>query len=219
MSIVVVLPSVPDSAAVSHTSFSIPILILAVVEERDSVVYEQRMEQNGIQEQKDVRFRVMEEFLNLRGRNEVDPHRWAVILEDDFSLRLPRTDIPGVVCSSGGDTSPAVNNDTNGSGPNMCYPLGTAKKVLTGLKDVMEDSNRVATLLHSLTGGSSDLSISYQCHRGSFLMDGATAVLRWTAISAGAMTKGATSEFSIEGMVNVTFNPLSNKLVSMEFMF
>ena len=145
-------------------------------------MHQRRMEQQGILEQRDVRFRVVEDFLNLRGRNEADPNRWSMILEDGFQLRLPRADIPGVVCSSGGPATPAQSNE-----PCHSYPLGTSKKVLTGVNEVMEDSRMVASLLQSL--GASALSVSYQCDRESFMMDSASAVLSWMATSSGAVTK------------------------------
>ena len=208
-----------------------------LVEERDTVVYQKRMEQQGIFEQRDVRFRVIEDFLNLRGRDEPDPHRWNMILEEGFQLRLPRADVPGVVCSSGGNNN--VNADC---GPCHSYPLGTSKKVLTGVQEVVEDSRMVAKLLQSL--GASPLSVSYQCDRESFMMDNANAVVNWKATSSGAVTKvglscsiipspeafpntylshslhkGANAEFSIEGSLRARFNPISNKLLHMEFSF
>lgn len=162
-----------------------------LVEERDVVVQQTRLAERGLEEQRDVRFRVLEDFLHLRGRNEADPMRWSLILEDDFSLHLPRADIPGVVCSSGGpDNNGALGDaNTNNSNGGMCqsYPLGTSKKVLNGVQDVMEDSRMVLNLLQSL--GASALSVSYQCDRDSFMMDGPSAVLNWVATSSGAMTK------------------------------
>jgi len=183
-----------------------------LVEERDFIVHQKRMEQQGVLEQRDVRFRVIEDFLNLRGRNEADPNRWSMILEEGFQLRLPRCDVPGVVCSSGG----TGNGGTNG-GPCHSYPLGTSKKVLSGVNEVVEDSRLVASLLQSL--GASSLSVSYQCDRESFMMDNANAVLNWMATSAGAVTKGANAEFSVEGSLRARFNPISNKLLHMEFSF
>jgi hypothetical protein len=153
-----------------------------LVEERDMLVHQKRIEQQGTFEQRDVRFRVVEDFLNLRGRNEEDPRRWSMILEEGFQLRLPRADVPGVVCSSGGNEGTAGN-----TGPFNNYPLGTRKKVLTGVNEVVEDSHMVARLLQSL--GASPLSVSYQCDRESFMMDNASAVVNWMATSAGAVTK------------------------------
>ncbi|CAB9526657.1 expressed unknown protein [Seminavis robusta] len=179
-----------------------------LVDERDGILHQRRLEQQGLMEQKNVRFRVIEDFLNLRGRNEPDPNRWGLILEEGFCFRLPRADIPGVSCSSGG-----------GSEAQSChpYPLGTSKKILTGVKPVMEDASMVTSLLQSL--GASLLSVSYQCHRDSFMMENTCAVLTWTATSSGAVTKGAASEFTIDGNIRAEFNPISNKLVSMEFSF
>ena len=164
-----------------------------LVEERDVVVQQKQLSEQGLVEQRDVRFRVLEDFLNLRGRNEADPMRWSLILEDDFSLHLPRADIPGVVCSSGGPDRAAAgdnaanNNNNHGGGMCQSYPLGTSKKVLNGVQDVMEDSCRVLNLLQSL--GASALSVSYQCDRDSFMMDGSSVVLNWVATSSGAVTK------------------------------
>jgi hypothetical protein len=156
-----------------------------LVEERDTVVHQHRMEQQGTMEQRDIRLRVIEDFLNLRGRNEADPNRWGLILEDGFCLRLPRADIPGVVCSSGGgNEDKIVVPATSSCHP---YPLGTSKKSLTGVMSVMEDTSMVSSLLQSL--GASLLSVSYQCDSDSFMMDNANVVVNWTATSSGAVTK------------------------------
>ena len=156
-----------------------------LVEERDTVVHQQRMEQQGIVEQREVRLRVIEDFLTLRGRNEADPNRWGLILEDGFCLRLPRADIPGVVCSSGcGDEEKVMAPVTSSWNP---YPVGTSKKNLIGVKAVMEDATMVSNLLQSL--GASLLSVSYKCDYDSFMMDNANVVVNWTATSSGAVTK------------------------------
>jgi hypothetical protein len=156
-----------------------------LVEERDTIVHQHRMEQQGVMEQRDVRLRVIEDFLNLRGRNEGDPNRWGLILEDGFCLRLPRADIPGVVCSSGGGNEDKIVVPATSSC--QLYSLGTSKKSLTGVMSVMEDASMVSNLLQSL--GASLLSVSYQCDSDSFMMDNANVVVNWTATSSGAVTK------------------------------
>jgi len=162
-----------------------------LAEERDVVLQQKRLEQQGIMDQRDVRFRVVEDFLNLRGRNEADPMRWSIILEDGFTLRLPRADIPGVVCSSGGPAD--TTNVPSGNGMCQSYPLGTNKKVLIGVQAIMEDSRMVLSLLQSL--GASSLSVSYKCDRDSFMMDNASVVLNWEATSCGAVTKVRVSQY------------------------
>ena len=62
-----------------------------LVSQRDAAEVERRHEAQRNREQREVRFRVMEEFLKLRGRNEPNAVRWVAILEDGFTFALPRT--------------------------------------------------------------------------------------------------------------------------------
>lgn len=162
-----------------------------LVGERDRAECQKLHKERGLAEQKDVRYRVLEEFLRLRGQNEQDASKWELILEQEFCLRLPRTDVPGVVCSSG-------HMDTENANDRMChsYPLGTTKKQLKGVTQVMEDSAMVTQLLQSLGNGganssylTSPLSVFYQCDKNSFMMDGSNVVMSWMATSSGAVAK------------------------------
>ena len=163
-----------------------------IVLQRDEAEYKRSQKEQSIAEQRDVRYRVLDEFLRLRGRNDADPSRWALILESDFALQLPRTDIPGVTCSSGHfDGADGSVGDLMHS-----YPLGTKKKQLVGVHQVMEDSKMVTRLLQSLGNGSanssyvtSPLSVVYESDRSSFMMDGPNVVMSWSATSSGAVNK------------------------------
>ena len=62
-----------------------------MVAQRDATDLEKRHSTQRELEQREVRFRVVEEFLKLRGRNEANFARWAAILEENFRFVLPVT--------------------------------------------------------------------------------------------------------------------------------
>ena len=132
-----------------------------LVSQRDAAEFEKRHDAQREIEQREVRFRVIEEFLKLRGRNETNFARWAAILEEGFSLALPLTSYGSTVES--GTRTPF-------------------DQVLHGVSDVMADSCNFAELFDTL--GDSDekgvVSFQYRCDRSNFFMDGCIAVLEWT---------------------------------------
>jgi hypothetical protein len=140
--------------------------LTALVTQRDSTELEKRHSSQRELEQREVRFRVIEEFLKLRGRNEVNFARWAAILEENFSLTLPMTDFREMT-RTGNDYA----------------------QVLSGVSEAMADSNLVAAFLQSL-GKSQDktgISFVYNCDRKNFFMDSCMAVLDWKASTHGAV--------------------------------
>jgi hypothetical protein len=168
--------------------------LTALVSQRDASELEKRHASQRELEQREVRFRVIEEFLKLRGRNEGNPARWAAILEDNFTLTLPITDFRGMVHS--GDSSQQL------------------EQVLTGVSEVMSDSNFCSAYLQGLGKGHNDISLVYNCDRKNFFMDNCTALLEFTAT-----THGTISEVVMKGNVRANFSPASNKLISVVMTF
>lgn len=137
--------------------------LTALVSQRDAAELEKRHSAQRELEQREVRFRVIEEFLKLRGRNEVNFPRWAAILEENFTLVLPCSDfIPG-----------APRTDQN--------------QILSGVSEAMAESNAFSSFLQSLGKENSEISFVYNCDRTNFFMDNCVAVLDWSASSHGAV--------------------------------
>lgn len=178
-----------------------------LVAQRDAVELEKRHTAQRELEQREVRFRVMEEFLKIRGRNESSYGRWGAILEDSFSLTLPVTDYRKM-----------VEKETSNLEPRT-------EQVLLGATEAMEDATHLASFLQTLGSGMEDSSgkapvtLSYHCDRKFFHMDGCNAVIMWTAITVGAIAEGAPMELSLKGNMRAEFSPASNKLISAEIMF
>jgi hypothetical protein len=173
--------------------------LTALVTQRDAAELEKRHASQRELEQREVRFRVTEEFLKLRGRNEANPARWAAILEDNFTLTLPITDFRGMVHS--GDSNQQF------------------EQVLTGVSEVMNDSNLCSAFLQGLGKGHNDITLVYNCDRKNFFMDNCIAMLEFTASTHGAMQQGAISELVVKGNVRAKFCPASNKLISVVMTF
>ena len=145
-----------------------------LVSQRDAAEVERRHSAQRDLEQREVRFRVIEEFLKLRGRNEPNYSRWAAILEDNFSLTLPITSFRKMVSPSTQDCSP----------PHL-------EQTLTGVSETMADSTHFAEFLQTLVSDSVNetnaVTFVYSCDRKHFFMDSCNAVLDWTGSSSGAM--------------------------------
>jgi hypothetical protein len=141
-----------------------------LVSQRDAADFEKRQSAQRELEQREVRFRVIEEFLKLRGRNETNFARWAAILEDGFTLVLPLMNFWKVM--QGG--SEALHGN---------------ELVLNGVSDVMADANGFSEFLQTLGAGQGTVTCQFHCDRKYFFMDGCQAVLEWTATTAGAVGK------------------------------
>jgi hypothetical protein len=174
--------------------------LTALVSQRDAAELEKRHASQRELEQREVRFRVTEEFLKLRGRNEANPARWAAILEDNFTLTLPITDFRDMVHS--------------GESNHQKF-----EQVLTGVPEVMNDSHLCSAFLQGLGKGHNDITLVYNCDRKNFFMDNCIAMLEFTATTHGAMQQGAIAELSIKGNVRAKFCPASNKLISVMMTF
>lgn len=143
-----------------------------LVVQRDAADAEKRQAAQRELEQREVRFRVIEEFLKLRGRNEANVARWSAILEEGFSLTLPVTDFRKMVRES-------VEGSTD------------FEQCLAGVSEVMADAANFSTFLQSLSKSEAAGAVSFQyhCDRKKFFMDGCNAVMEWTATSVGAVSK------------------------------
>lgn len=149
-----------------------------LVAQRDSAELEKRHCIQRELEQREVRFRVMEELLNLRGRNEPNFTRWIAILEEEFTLTLPFTTFREMA------ESKCNSIPTN---------VKKTEQAFSGAAEVMEDSRSIATFLQTLgnenttDASSSPITLLYHCDRKNFFMDGCSGVLVWSATSVGAV--------------------------------
>jgi len=179
-----------------------------LVSQRDASELQKRQAAQREAEQREVRFRVIKEFLKLRGTNERNRDRWAAILDTTFVLRLPNTQY----------------RETVGTGLESSQ---LTDQTLTGVTEVMADSSHVSRFLQTITGkgdcGNKDMrrpiTLLYNCNRDSFFMDGSNAVLDWSVTSVGAVEKGARSELLSFGTLRACFSPASNKLLSAKIIF
>lgn len=165
-----------------------------LVAQRDAAEFEKRQAAQRELEQREVRFRVIEEFLKLRGRNEPNFARWAAILEDGFSLTLPVTSFRKMVATGAGNE------------------FG---QVLDGVTNAMADASNLAEFLRSLGNKTEEpISLQYHCDRKNFFMDDCNAVLEWEASTVGAVKCGAKAELTFKGSFRGKFSPASNKLIN-----
>lgn len=176
----------------------------ALVTQRDAADLEKRHASQRELEQREVRFRVLEEFLKLRGRNEVNGARWAAILEEKFFLTLPVVNFRDMVHS----------NDISHRNATALH-----EQVLTGVTEVMNDSNLCSAFLQGLgkQGNSEIITLAYNCDRSNFFMDSCVAMLDWTATTQGASEQGI--ELLVKGHIRAKFSPASNKLISVVMSF
>lgn len=182
-----------------------------LVAQRDKADLEKRQSAQREVEQREVRFRVIEEFLKLRARNETNYASWAAILDSNFSLTLPATNFGAIV--NGGH----VVGANKGPGAKL-------EMVFSGVHEVMNESNSFALFLQSLgsepePGRFAPVGFVYNCDRNNFFMDDSHAVLDWNAGTVG-ITKGILqSEVTMRGSVRASFCAASNKLLTASVMF
>jgi len=176
----------------------------SLVSQRDAAELEKRHTSQRELEQREVRFRVLEEFLKLRGRNEANVARWKAILDSTFTLTLPVVNFREMVHS----------NDINHRNANALH-----EQVLTGVPEVMKDSTLSSAFLQNLgkQGNSEMISMAHNCDRHNFFMDNCVAMLDWTATTHGASEQGI--ELIVKGNIRAKFCPASNKLLSVVMSF
>ena len=137
-----------------------------LVSQRDTADIEKRHAVQRELEQREVRFRVIEEFLKLRGRNELNFARWAAILEDGFSLTLASIDFM-----------------------TQAGPLPPLELTLNGVSDVMANAKSFSDFLQTVGTNEGTASCQFHCERKNFFMDGCQAVLEWRATTIGVSNK------------------------------
>jgi len=183
-----------------------------LVAQRDAADFERRHAAQRDLEQREVRFRVMEEFLRLRESNESNVSKWIAILEDNFVLKQPLTHYRGMV-KKGVESVKAPMS------------LANNEQELHGAADAMADAACLSEMLKSLSVlGDNELidnkiSMSYECDRNLFFMDGCNAVLDWTATFERCVNGVSINKFNINGTMKAMFSPASNKLITCKLVF
>ncbi|GKY99289.1 hypothetical protein MPSEU_000884000 [Mayamaea pseudoterrestris] len=133
--------------------------LVELVAQRDEAEQEKRRMDHMEAEQKEVRFRVIEEFLKLRGTNEASISRWSAILDEHFSLTLPATHYR-----------------------NMVHSGANTEQVIKGVSDCMADASHLSGFLCLFGQGA---VLKYTCDRDGFVMDGTIGILEWEANIVG----------------------------------
>jgi len=183
-----------------------------IVAQRDAAELEKRHNAQREREQREVRFRVMEEFLKLRGRNELNAARWVAILEDGFTCTLPKTPYRQMV----------EGEKTNEQSTNSPVSISELEQVLRGASAAMEDSQYLSNFLQLIGGGANPqhlVQVVFRCERSRFFMDGNVTFMDFTASTAGIVNKGVPNEIVFRGSMRASFSPASNKLISVDIMF
>ena len=167
-----------------------------LVTQRDASELEKRHEKQRDLEVREVRFRVMEEFLKLRARGSEANllARWVAILEDGFTLSLPRTDYRPMVGPkillpnhAGLLRSATVSNHEACSG-------NASVQVLKGAMECIDDALKLYLFVNSLgrigSGRSQHLvHLNITCEKVNFMMDGVHTFLEWNLLTSGAIQK------------------------------
>lgn len=189
-------------------------------------------------EQREVRFRVAEEFMKLRGDNQRSTTRWAAILEKEFTFTLPVTKYRNMVLSDSGTTSTqglqqptAIPRQVSGDGVNThAVDENRSEQILRGVEEAKTDAEHLESFLERLYfpdhlasannphAATKNISIIYDCKRKNFFMDGTSAFLNWTATTH--FLSGTTlPPLTFKGVLRAAFSPASNKLLSLELYF
>merc|ERR1712192_34310 len=180
---------------------------------RDAGEIERRHEKQRELEVREVRYRVMEEFLKLRARGSETNllARWVAILEDGFTLTIPKTDYRSMVHSQNLMYRQVSTTSVNG----VDTHVDPTVQLLRGATECFNDASKVATFLQSVATGT--IAQAYNCDRKKFMMDGINAMLEWTHTTS--MNGDTTPSIILKGCMRATFSPASNKLVSAELVF
>ena len=148
-----------------------------LVNQRDATELERRHEKQRDIEVREVRYRVMEEFLKLRARGSETNllARWVAILEDGFTLTLPRTEYRIMSQNQLGDT---------------------LSQNLKGATECLDDASKLSAFVNSIGLGNvsqipnnAAVRMTYHCDRKKFMMDDVNAVLDWTMSTSGCTAR------------------------------
>jgi len=197
-----------------------------LVGQRDAIELERRHEKQRDLEVREVRYRVMEEFLKLRARGSEANllARWVAILEDRFTLTLPKTAYRSMEDNNSVTMKRQVSSEDASNLHLQSGNFNSSSQVLRGATECLEDASKVALFINTFTTNNNPhtkgkVTMTYLCDRKHFMMDGVNAVLDWTLTTSGAMAQGVSSELNVRGCMRATFSPASNKLVSAELLF
>lgn len=190
-----------------------------LVNQRDAAEVEKRHEKQRDLEVREVRYRVMEEFLKLRARG-AEPNllvRWIAILEDGFTLTLPKTEYRTMVSTQHPSLTRRVSNDSTGL---VSGETDSSKQVLRDANQCFDDASKFASFISSVFMGNA-VRMSYHCERTNFMMDGVKAILDWTLNATPQSPNGelASAGFALKGCMRAIFSPASNKLANAELLF
>jgi len=155
----------------------------------------------------------MEELLKLRGSSEPNLARWAAIFEKNFKLTLPLTSYRSMI-------SPNKEENT--------YTKDArTEQILHGAEEAKSDSCLLASFLERLyfldekscTPAEKRVTLSYDCNRNEFFMDGTTAFMNWSATTKFIQSNINFPHFRVNGVLQASFCPASNKLTSARLSF
>lgn len=194
-----------------------------LVTQRDAAELERRHEKQRDHEVREVRYRVMEEFLKLRARGSEQNllARWVAILEEGFTFSLPLTEYRPMVQSQLSLMTRRVSTSDTSVVTNATAILDSSTQVLHGASQCLDDATLVSSLMSSIFQGDGFV-MSYHCERVNFMMDGVKAMLDWS-LKVTPQTQGIafdiSQSFVLKGCMRATFSPASNKLAYAEFIF
>jgi len=202
-----------------------------LVTQRDANEMEQRRVAQRELEQREVRFRVAEEFMKLRGDNQRSTARWAAILENEFTFTLPVTKYRDMVLTGSGTTQglqqPGAITRQVSVDAVTAVDENRTEQVLCGVEESKKDAEHLASFLEGLyfpdqqstpNDATKNVSIIYDCNRKNFFMDGTSAFLNWTA-TTNLLSETNLPPLTFKGVLRATFSPASNKLLSAELSF
>lgn len=141
----------------------------AMAVERETI----KLEETRVKDQREARFRVVDEFLSLRGSNEQDATRWLTVIDEKCQMTLPSTDYRKMVPDQSGD-------------------VFNLEQVLQGVDQIMADCALVSEFLQCLSPGEDGISHQVELHFSfqdkDFFMNGHSATLNWKAMSTGTVS-------------------------------
>lgn len=165
--------------------------LVELVVQRDSAESEKNNELQRIMETREVRFKVMNEFLKLRaqGSDKSLVARWCAILDDNFILKLPQ-----------------ISPDTS------------SPQQLHGAKECYENASQFASFINLLFKDNNEVTMMHECDVSHFMMDGVRAMLDWK-LTASPFEGYNGPRFIIKGYLKAEFSPSTNKLSVAELIY
>ena len=168
-----------------------------LVQERDAAMALEERQALVVKQNRDVRFMVMTSFMSLQENTAFPPcHRWETLLEEDATV-----------------TFPCYNTDAMTYTATTMDASTTYQRTAQGVPEVMELAAHLVQSMQNMSGDAG-LQISYHCDRKSLLMDGATAVVEFTAETTPSSIVADCSSQTIMGSLKATFCVETNKIQS-----